>query len=168
MKRLLILGALAFLSFPLLADEKKTAAESSGKTTAASATPASSDSPLVAAAKRSKRATSKRTVITDETVKTAKGHVTTTDSTYSPKLSEKIEPSAEVVANEKRAKERAEAEKRANEERGAAAERQRELARKARLAEQAEQAEDGYEDDVDPAQLERDIAAAAAEKKPQR
>ena len=167
MKRLLILGSLAFLAVPLLADEKKKADASSRKATAAPATASSTDSPLVAAAKRSKRVSSKRIVITDETVKTSTGHLTTTDSTYLPKLSETIAPSLDVVTNEERAKERAEAEKRAAAERTAEAERQREMSRKARLAEQAEQAEDGYEDDADPAQLERDLATEAG-KKPQR
>lgn len=165
MKRLLILGALAFLAFPLLADEKRKTEATAKKVEAAAATQAPADSPLVAAAKRSKRGTSSVVVITDETVKTSKGHLSTTDSTYSPKLSEKIEPSAEVIANEERAKARAEAEKKAVAAREAEAKRQRELGRKARLAEQAEQAEDGYEDDVHPGELERDIAA---ESKPQR
>ena len=43
---------------------------------------------------------------------------------------------------------------------------QEELGRRARLAEAAEQSEEGLDEGVDPAQLERDLAAAAAAKKP--
>ena len=171
MKRLLALGAVALFAFPLVAGEKEKAQKPASEAPAAAETsaPAASDSPLVAAAKRARRGTSKTIVITDATVKSSTGHLTTTDSIYNPSLPKTIEPSADVVANEARAKERAAEEKKALEAKAEETRRDKELARKARLAETAEEYEDGYDDGQDPAQVERDMAtAAAAEKKPQR
>ena len=160
MKRLLLLGAVALLTFPLVAEEK----EQQKPVKKSVAAPA--DSPLVAAAKRSRRATTKTIVITDESVKNSTRLLTTSDSTYAPKLPETIEPSAEVVAIEQRAKARADQLKKEADEKAAELKRQQELARKARLAEGAENYEDGYDDGQDPAQVERDMAEAAKEKKP--
>jgi hypothetical protein len=106
--------------------------------------------------------TSKRIVITDETLKKSTGHLSTTSIVYAPPpIPEKIEQPAEVIANEKRAKDRADEVKKAEEVKLEEAKKLKEAGRRARLAEAAEQSEEGLEDDIDPAQLEKDLAEEA-------
>ncbi|HEU4520549.1 MAG TPA: hypothetical protein VFT12_01020 [Thermoanaerobaculia bacterium] len=162
MKRLLAVAAVCLLALPLAAEEKGTEKDKK-------AVKPAEESPLVAAAKSGKRGKGKSIVITDETVRNSKGHVTSTTIEYMPAVPEKEERPAEVVHNEKRAQEKADAAKKAADEKAAAEKKQRDLERRARMADAAENYEDGYDEaGADPAQLEQEMAAAAKEeqKKP--
>lgn len=161
MKRLIAIPAMVLLTLPLAGEEKKAEKPASKATTEATAKPAV-ESPLAAAARKSGRGTSKRVVITDETLKKSTGHLSTTSIVYTPPaIPEKIEQPAEVIANQARAKERADEVKKAEELKLEEAKKLKEAGRRARLAEAAEQSEEGLEDDVDPAQLEKDLAEEA-------
>lgn len=124
------------------------------------------DSPLVAAAKKSRRGTAKM-VITDETVKTAEGRITTTSSRRVPVVPPPA-PSLEVETYIKRDKEAAQRVEKAAEEKKKEEERQKRLDRLARAAAQAEAAQEGLSEiDSEAAEKElRDAAAAAQDKKP--
>ena len=150
MKRLIAIPAVVLLTLPLAAAEKK--AEK----------PPTVESPLAAAARKSGRGTSKRVVITDETLKQSTGHLSTTSIVYTPPpIPAKVEQPAEVIANQERARERADEVKKAEELKLEEAKKSKEAGRRARLAEAAEQSEEGLEDDVDPAQLEKELAEQA-------
>lgn len=168
MKRLFAFAAVAVISMPLMADEKAKAPEKVAKQDSGAAIvppePAG-ESPLVAAARRSRRGKSTSVVITDEMVKKAQGRLTTTSSDYlPPSLPEKVEQPADAVANQQRAKARADEARRADEAKAAA---EKETLRKARLAAAAENLDDGYDDGEDPARVEKDLSdASKQEKKP--
>lgn len=156
----------AFLiALPLVADEPKpqTSKEKTGTTTVAPAAP-TADSPLVQAMKRANRAGKKPgRVITNETVRTSKGHVTTTTAQQpvdvpEPRLSTNERAEQNMVrAREEEAKIR---------EMGAAKEKKAAEERERRAAASAARVEEGlYEEvDDDPAQAER--AAEEAREKP--
>ena len=162
MKRMLIVTAVSILSLPLSAEEKQPAKTARPATTAPAETKRA-ESPLVAAARRARRGAGKSVVITDDTVKNSTGRVTSTTIVYTPDVP-KDAPSDEVAANKQRTKAKEDEAKKA----AAAAKEQKkkdaETARVARMAEEAEQGEDGFGGDVDPAQLERDLAGHAAKK----
>src|SRR5688500_15308307 len=162
MKRMLIVTTVSLLSLSLGAAEKppaKTAAPA--KAQQAAKQPA--DSPLAAGAKRARRGAGKSVVITDDTVKNSTGRVTSTTIVYAPPDAPKDAPaSAEVLHIQQRAKAKTDEEKKTAAAVDAKKKKDAATARLARMAEDAEQGEDGYNDDVDPAQLERDLAAHAA------
>ena len=161
MKRLIAIPAMVLLTLPLAGEEKKAAKPASKTTTEATAKPAV-ESPLAAAARKSGRSTSKRVVITDETLKKSTGHLSTTSIVYTPPpIPAKVEQPAEVIANQERARERADEVKKAEDLKLEEAKKLKEAGRRARLAEAAEQSEEGLEDDIDPAQLEKDLAEEA-------
>ncbi|MGZ8869366.1 MAG: hypothetical protein ACXW2P_13570 [Thermoanaerobaculia bacterium] len=160
MKRLIAIPAMVLLTLPLAGGEKKAEKPASKATTKATAKPAV-ESPLAAAARKSGRGTSKRVVITDETLKKSTGHLSSTTSTVDTPPVPEIDQSAEVLANQERAKERADEVKRAEEVKLEQAKKQKEAGRDARRTEAAEQSEEGLEDDVEPAQLEKDLAEEA-------
>lgn len=120
------------------------------------------DSPLVQAAKRSKRTRKTSIVITDETLRTSKGHITT--STINPKLNvpEPI-PSVEQTLMEQSRKEKAAAADRAATEKKVADEKQQKLNRRAAAAEE----DDAY-DQEDPAQAEGELERMRTEKEPKK
>lgn len=166
MKRALTFMLTAALAFPLFAEEpKKTTATQPAATAQAPA--ATTDSPLVQAAKRSKRRSSlKSIVITNESVKSSKGRVTTSNAVPPPL--NVPEPTAGpeqqlIDTNAKRA-----AEKKAFDERRAEAVRKSAANRERVRAETAAQAEEGLYDrlDGDPAAAERAATAAAGDDKP--
>lgn len=161
MKRLLILTAVFVLSLPATADEKKSGKRATTDESA-SEKAAPVESPLVAAARKAKRGTSKSVVITEETLKKSTGHLTSTTIVYMPDVSKPSLPSSDIVANEARAKVKADAAKKAADEKELAKKKETEAGRLARLAEESEQGEEGLGTDVDPAQLERDLAENAA------
>ena len=155
MKRVLLFVTAALVSLPLAAAETKQQDP---------APPA--ESPMVAAAKKANRGTSKTTVITNESLKDAKGHVTTTTIVSTLNVP-KPEPTVEMKHREQQKKnaevqaKAAEAEKKKEDEK---------KAREMRLATAAESYEGGYSDG-DPAVVEKQLddaakAAAAAQKKP--
>jgi hypothetical protein len=177
--------ALALLAAPLLAEEKAKA-KSDGKKTAqttdtAAATstqapvvtpgePSPEDSPLVQAAKRSNRLGKKPTnVITNETLKAsgAKAHVTTTkeqEPMYIPPPHKKPAPTPEMIAAQK-----AELRRKA-EEKAKAEAAKKEAAKQERVARAADDAEELYADDEridDPAQAEKRLEDAHADKPPE-
>lgn len=137
MKRALILTLTAILASPLLADETKKAEEkkkSETTTTAAATAPApvaSTDSPMVQAAKRANRLGRKSTsiVITNESLKGSKGHITTTTSQH-PVNVPAPKPTAEekAVAAKAKAAEQARVREIGEKEKAAAAERKAEEA----------------------------------------
>jgi hypothetical protein len=193
MKRLVTLALAAVLTFPLVADEpKKTEAAAPAEVTAvpadAAAAPAEApgaeataqpvkqpaddvvspnDSPLVAASKRAKRRNRKPSseVITNETLKTSKGHVTTTKSQHpvnvpAPKLTpeeQRLQEKKELAAHEAKLRTIGEAEKKKEEE-----------AKQRKRAAAAHAAEEGMHDNLedDPAMLEAAAEEAAQQQKP--
>jgi hypothetical protein len=164
MKRLLAIPAMVLLTLPLAGEEAK-APKTAPKTIAEPAANAPAESPLVAAARKTRRGAGKSIVITDDSVKKSKGHVTSTTIVYTPPaIPEKAAEPADVVMLKDRTKKQEETQKTAATAKAAEEKKQKELARRARLAENAENAEEGLDDGVDPAQLERDLAAEA--KKP--
>lgn len=162
----LTLGIATALAFPLVAEEPKQAPATQPAANAA-APAATTDSPLVQAAKRSKRRSSlKSIVITNDSVKSSKGRVTTSNAVPPPL--NVPEPTAGpeqqlIDTNAKRA-----AEKKAYEERRAEALRKSAANRERVRADTAAQAEEGiYERlDSDPAAAERAAGAAAGDDKP--
>lgn len=192
MKRLVILALAAVLTFPLVADEpKKTEAAAPAEVTAvpADAAPAPAeasaeataqpvqqpaddvvspnDSPLVAAAKRARRRNRKPSseVITNETLKTSKGHITTTKSQHPvnvpvPKLTpeeQRLQEKKELAAHEAKLRTIGDAEKKKEEE-----------AKQRKRAAAAHAAEEGMHDNLedDPAMLEAAAEEAGQQQKP--
>jgi hypothetical protein len=177
MKRLVILSLAAALAFPLAADEpQKTAAAPQLEATTpadaaavqATAAPATqADSPLVAASKRSGRRNKKTAskVITNETLKSSKGHITTTTNQRPvnvpvPKLTpeeEKLQEQKELAAHQAKVRTIGDSEKKKAEE-----EKQRKLAAAAASAEEGllENLED------DPTTLEAAAEDASKKQKP--
>lgn len=161
MKRLLAFPAMVLLTLPLAGGEAK--APSGAATEPAAKAPV--ESPLVAAARKTRRGSGKSIVITDDTVKKSKGHVTSTTIVYMPPAApEKAEQPVVAVVPKDRAKKHEGPQKKADELKLAEEKKQKELARRAALVEAAENSEGGLDDGVDPAQLERDLAAEAARK----
>lgn len=151
MKRLLTLATVALVAVPLFAAEEK-------KQDAAPA-----DSPMVAAAKRTNRAASKRVVITNEALKDSKGHITTTTIVTGINVPPP-KPSPEVQHNDRLKKEAENAAKQAE------ADKKKEAAKKereARLAAAAESLEGGYSD-ADPATAEGTLSEATAKPEPKK
>ena len=147
MRRALALSLAAAIALPLFADEPKTAEQKpatapAATSTDATAAPAVPESPLVAAAKRSKkrRAAGKTTVITNETLKESKGHVSTAHTERKPLNVPEPTPGPEQTLAMKQAKAAAEAKAqeaaRAEENRKAAAEAELKRAAGAALAEE--------------------------------
>ncbi len=164
MKRLLAIPAVVLLTLPLAGEEAK-APKSAPKPLTDSASKAPAESPLVAAARKTRRGSGKSIVITDESVKKSKGHVTSTTIVYTPPaIPEKPSQPADVVMLKDRAKKQEEAQKKAEDGKLGQEKKQKELARRAALAEASENSQGGIDDGVDPAQLERDLAAEAAKK----
>lgn len=168
MKRVLILSLAGALALPLFAEEPKSTetkpAEAPKQATAAPA--ANADSPLVQAAKRSNRKNGgKKTtiVITNESLRASKGHITTT-SAQAPINVPEPTPGPEQQLAEKQAKRAAEA-KRLEETRAANAKKAA-AHREAVRRNAAEGAEEGlYEGlDTDPAEAEH--AAGSTSGKP--
>ena len=104
----------------------------------------SEDSPLVAAAKKTNRAKPKSVVITNVTVKTSTGRITTTNNSHIPVIPEPA-PSAEVKLNQERDKAKVEAAKKAAEEVEKEKQRQLEMAKAAARMEQGEYGSDADE-----------------------
>lgn len=156
-------ATLLLLALPLAADEAKSETPPAPQPTTLSQQPAAAqDSPLVAAAKRTGRLGKKPTnVITNETVKNSgsKAHITTTTDQRTlnmPPPAKPARPTPEMVHNEK-------LERRRKADEAAAEKRQKaEEARQLRLARAAEMSEEEHPDDVDPAQLEKELSDAAA------
>ncbi|HUP45194.1 MAG TPA: hypothetical protein VM779_06745 [Thermoanaerobaculia bacterium] len=168
MKQLLMLAAILLFAFAATADEKEKSTEPA-KSESTSAAEEKAESPLAAAARRTQRGKSTSIVITDEMVKTSKGHVTSTTIQYNPKVPPKAPPTSEMKMLEARAAEKKAAEKKAAEAKVAEEKKQQDLARRARLAEAADEYEDGTDEyGADPAQLEQEMAAEAKkqEKRP--
>lgn len=145
MKRALALSLTAVLGLPLLADEPKNAGQKSAATPAATTTDAATtaaESPLVAAARRSKkrRAAGKTNVITNETLKNSKGHVSTAHTARPPLNVPEPAPGPEQTLAIAKAKAAAEAKAqeaaRTEEQRKADAERERKRAAAATIAEE--------------------------------
>lgn len=165
MKRALTMLLALTLSLPLLAAEQKEA--SKPKSDEVKAAEPQLDSPMVQAMKRANRQgrpTAK--VITNETIKASKGHVTTTTVQRSVNVPEPELTPTELAA--KNAAERRQQEQKsriigASEAQKAAAEKER------RIAERASRSEEGlYEGlDDDPAQAEHE-ADEASQDQPQK
>ncbi len=145
MKRL-ALALSVVIAVPLFAGDGQKAQD---KSTEAQATAAPAESPLVQAARRTKRGTSKTVVITNATVKTSKGHITTTTNSQIVKLPEPA-PSSEVIYNELRQKAKVEAGKQAAEQQERAKKKQNEMARTAAAAEEGEGRDDAGAQPVPP------------------
>ena len=155
MKRLLLFVTAALVSLPLAAAETKPQDP---------APPA--ESPMVAAAKKANRGASKTAVITNESLKGSKGHITTTTIISNPKVPEP-EPTPEMK-HAAQQKKNAEAQAKADEAQKKKDDEKK--ARERRLATAAESYEGGYSDG-DPAVIEKQLddaakAAAAEQKKP--
>lgn len=161
MKRSLML-TLLLAALPLSADEPK-----SGQPQAAAAqgttTTAADESPLVRAARRANRLGKKPgTVITNESVKKSKGHITTT-TVYRPiEVATPAMPAGEAAAIRKREAEREQARVHVIREEK---KKQAEFKTLERRARAAEMAEEGYfeDPDDDPARAEREAEEASAE-----
>lgn len=171
MKRLVILSVTAALALPLVADEPKKSETAPAQTQ--SVAPATddvvspNDSPLVAASKRSKRRNKKAgaNVITNETLKASKGHVTTTTNQREvnvpvPSLTpheEKLQEQKDIARAEAKVRTIGEEQKKKAEE-----EQQRKLAAAAGAAE-----EGMFESlEGDPATAEAAAEDAAKQQKP--
>ena len=107
MKRALVLSLAAAIALPLLADEPKTAEPKPAAPTATATDTTATQQPesaVVAAARRSKkkRAAGKTTVITNETIKASKGHISTahTDRPV-PKVAEPTPGPEQALLNQK-------------------------------------------------------------------
>lgn len=192
MKRLAILALAAVMTFPLVADEQKktetaappevaavppdTVAAPAEAPAAATAQPVQqpadevvspNDSPLVAASKRAKRRNRKPSseVITNETLKTSKGHITTSKSQYSvnvpvPRLTpeeQRLQEKKELAAHEAKLRTIGEAEKKKEGE-----------AKQRKLAAAAHATEEGMHENLedDPAMLEAAAEEAGKQQKP--
>jgi hypothetical protein len=150
MKRMLIAAGALLVTTSLLAAEEK-------KPVQTTTTPAASDSPLVAAAKKGKRLDGKkRIVITEETLKTSTGHLTTTKTIQDPpNIPPHLKTPAEVM-EETKAKEKERAAVRVIELKAT------EAARQKRIAETAARAEEDGGMEEDPATTEHQMDQATA------
>lgn len=147
MKRTLISLAGLLAAASLLAATEKPATPQT--------TTAVPDSPLVAAAKKSKRPVKTRIVITDESVKNSKGHISTTRIQSNFNVAEPQKSTEEMMV-ETKAKEKERSAENAKLAKAAAEEKQKEVARAAAAAE-----DDGpYQ--VDPASVERQMEQQAS------
>jgi hypothetical protein len=157
MKSLLIATAV-LAALPVLAEEQK--AQSS---TAAEQTPASKpESPLAAAARTSKRNDGKkRVIITNESLKDAKGHVSTSKTNIQLPLVAALPPAKteKELIQEKADQKAAEAVRLAAEQKKKDTEQKR-LARLARASEMAEGEDAGYGEE-DPARAEKELEDAS-------
>lgn len=169
MKRALTLSMALALALPLAAgDEKKTAPEAA-PATATQPQPAApqQDSPMVRAAKRSNRLGKKSTsrVITNETLKDSKGHITTTK--VQPELNTSPVELTPAQLEEKMAASRKAEEARARVI-GAEAEKKAAEEKKRRTAEAAASAEEGIYDNLedDPSAAGQPTEEAPAQKPP--
>jgi hypothetical protein len=168
MKRALIISLAGALAFPTFADEPKTETRTAASAQApASATP---DSPLVQAAKRSNRRNGKKTttiVITNESVRSSKGHITTAARQPQPLNVPEPKPGPEQQLAERQAK-RAREEKRLEDARAEAAAKAKEHREKLRRNAAQEVEQGMYENlEGDPASAEH-VAETAGDKKPPR
>ena len=176
MKRVVTFLMPLAIALPLLAGEAKkssseqtttAAAETSPTATAAPAQePVQQDSIYVQAAKRANRLGKKPTnVITNETLKHSKGHVTTTSTQAEIKMPALYVPESQIAAK-KAAMQAAEAErvKRIADEKA----KKKAETRQRIIATAAAAAEEGYydEEEDDPATLEAAADQAAADQKP--
>lgn len=158
MKMLLLLPLAVLVSMPLHADEPK-----AQETASAAAEPAPADSPLVSAAKRANRLGKKKpaNVITNESVKRSKGHITTTTVQHSVDVPKPQMAPSEAAALKKRQADREAARVRLTAEAKAREQEEAALAKRARAAAIAE--EGYYENpDDDPARAEQDAEQATA------
>lgn len=156
MKRSLMLPFLLAAVLPLRADEPKAAQPEAAATEATTTTAAPEESPLVRAARRANRLGKKPgTVITNESVKKSKGHVTTTTVQRPIEVATPRMASDEAAAIRKREQEREQARVRVI---GEEKRKQQELETLERSARAAEMAEEGYfeDPDDDPARAERE------------
>lgn len=164
MKPLLMLTLLVTAAIPLGADEPKPAQT---QTAAQEEAPAKEDeSPLVRAARRANRLGKKPgTVITNDSVKKSKGHVTTTTVQRPIHVPKPEMPADEAAAIKKRESEREQARVQVI---GEEKRKQQELEARARRASAAEMAEEGYYEnpDDDPARAERDADEASRDNPP--
>jgi hypothetical protein len=159
MKRTLIPLAALFVAASLVAATEKPATTQT--------TTAAPDSPLVAAAKKTNKLNGKkRIVITDESIKTSKGHISTTKFQSNFNVAEP-QRSTEQVLYETKVKENERAAERAKLQKAADEKKQKQIARAVAAAE-----DDGpYE--VDPAAVEHQLdqqtstAATATSSQPQ-
>lgn len=167
MTRFLTIPLLFLAALPLVADGKKPEkATEKPRAEATTTAPAETDSPLVQAMKRANRQGKKPgRVITNETIRSAKGHITTTKEQHPVDVPEpQLSPNELAEQNMVRVRQE-EAKVRqlgAEKEKKAAEERER------RIAASAARAEEGlYEElDDDPARAERE-AEEARQKPPQ-
>lgn len=166
MKKLLMLALLLAAVPVVCADEPKSAAaEPEANTTAAQTEAAADDSPLVRAARRANRLGKKpATVITNESIKKSKGHITTTTVQHPVNVPKPQMAADEAAALRKRETEREQARVRVINEETRKEQAQEALQRRARAAEMAEE---GYFEDPedDPARAEREADEAMREEK---
>ena len=171
MKIFLMLPLMLLAAIPLAADEpeQETAATSTARessddgtatatettTTSATSTAIEHESPMVRAARRANRLGKKpKSVITNETVKNSKGHITTTTVKRPVDVPEPKMAPSEAAALKKRADEREKERVRVLGEEKAKKQEEETLRRRARAAERAEE---GYlvDEQDDPARAER-------------
>jgi hypothetical protein len=157
MKRSLMLTLLLTAALPLCADEPKPAQPEAAAPATATATTATTpeESPLVRAARRANRLGRKPgTVITNESVKKSKGHITTTTNQRPLDIPKPAMASDEAAAIRKRNAAREQAKVLVI---GEEKKKQQELEALERRARAAEMAEEGYfeDPDDDPARAER-------------
>lgn len=163
MKHALSLTLAALLStpasLPLLAGEPKKAAEPQQQEQ-----PKTTDSPLVDAAKRGRTSRAKKSVvITNESLKSSKGHVTTTTVEAAPVVAEPVlGPEAKLIAEKKRNEAAMKAREAQLAEEKKAAEEKRAKAREA----YGSQVEEGIYEDDDPAAVERAAEDSQSQKPP--
>lgn len=170
MNRALTIPLVLILSMPLLAGEPKAADEpkkNAEPATEAAAPTAQADSPMVQAMRRAnRRGKPAAKVITNETIRNSKGHVTTTTVQRPVNIPEPQLTPYEIAAKnaaEKREQDRKIREIGAADAKKAAADRERSVAVKAQRAE-----EGLYEElDDDPAQSEREADEEVTQKPPQ-
>ena len=156
MKSLLIATAV-LAALPLLAEEPASKSSSADQTAVVKA-----ESPLAAAARKSKRNDGKkRTVITNESLKDAKGHVSVSKTNIQLPLQPALPPAKteKELIKEKADQKIAAAEQAAVEKKKKDAAQKR-LERMARASEMAEGEEAGY-GEQDPAQMERELEEAS-------
>ncbi|HEX8616523.1 MAG TPA: hypothetical protein VF911_02950 [Thermoanaerobaculia bacterium] len=165
MKRALIISLAGALAFPIFAGEPKKEAKATASTQATA--PAVSDSPLVQAAKRSNRRNGKKTtiVITNESVRSSKGHITTAAQQPAPLSVPDPAPGPEQELAERQAKRASEARRleAARAEAAAKAKEHRENVRR----NATQQVEQGMYESLegDPASAEH-VAETTGDKKP--
>jgi hypothetical protein len=168
MRRALIISLTGALALPIFAGEPKKEPQPQPQTAAqTAAAPAKTDSKLVKAAKLSNRRNGSRKgtiVITNETLRSGKGHITTT-AAQPPLRVPEPKPGPEQLLAEKQAKRAAE-NKKLEDARAEAARKAAEHREKVRR-EGAEQAEEGIYESMenDPAAAEH-AAEIGSEKKP--